>query len=42
LYLVIAMGSAIYALTIMNMSMDSMMNAFMPSNGGGGGDSGGM
>jgi type II secretory pathway component PulF len=42
LYLVIAMGSAIYALTIMNMSMDSMMNAFMPSNSGGGGDSGGM
>jgi type II secretory pathway component PulF len=34
LYLVIAFGSAIYALTVMNMSMDSMMAGFM---GGGGG-----
>ena len=37
IYLVIAFGSAIYALTIMNMSMDSMMNAFMPGGGEGGG-----
>jgi len=29
LYLVIAFGSAIYALTVMNMSMDSMMGDFM-------------
>jgi type II secretory pathway component PulF len=29
LYLVIAFGSAIYALTVMNMSMDSMMEQFM-------------
>ncbi len=29
LYLVIAFGSAIYALTVMNMSMDSMMSSFM-------------
>lgn len=29
LYLVIAFGSAIYALTVMNMSMDSMMQGFM-------------
>ncbi len=29
LYLVIAFGSAIYALTVMNMSMDSMMGEFM-------------
>lgn len=35
LYLVIAFGSAIYALTIMNMSMDSMMQQFMPGGGGG-------
>lgn len=40
LYLVIAFGSAIYALTVMNMSMDSMMNSFI-SDGGGGGDMGG-
>ena len=40
LYLVIAFGSAIYALTVMNMSMDSMMGAFMPG-GGGGGEGGG-
>ncbi len=37
IYLVIAFGSAIYALTIMNMSMDSMMGQFMPGGGGGGG-----
>ncbi len=37
LYLVIAFGSAIYALTVMNMSMDSMMQQFMPGGGGGGG-----
>ncbi len=44
LYLVIAFGSAIYALTVMNMSMDSMMNSFMSGGegGGGGDDSGGM
>jgi type II secretory pathway component PulF len=35
-YLVIAFGSAIYALTVMNMSMDSMMGQFMPGAGGGG------
>lgn len=29
IYLVIAFGSAIYALTVMNMSLDSMMNQFM-------------
>ncbi|MBU6474713.1 MAG: type II secretion system F family protein [Alphaproteobacteria bacterium] len=34
LYLVIAFGSAIYALTVMNMSMDSMMNQFLPGAGG--------
>lgn len=28
-YLVIAFGSAIYALTVMNMSMDSMMGGLM-------------
>jgi type II secretory pathway component PulF len=39
IYLVIAFGSAIYALTVMNMSMDSMMGQFMP--GGGGGEGGG-
>lgn len=33
LYLVIAFGSAIYALNVMNMSMDSMMSQF--TNGGG-------
>lgn len=36
-YLVIAFGSAIYALTVMNMSMDSMMNSFMSGAGGEGG-----
>jgi hypothetical protein len=36
IYLVIAFGSAIYALTVMNMSMDSMMAQFMPGGGGGG------
>jgi len=35
LYLVIAFGSAIYALTVMNMSMDSMMSQFMSPGGGG-------
>ena len=35
LYLVIAFGSAIFALTVMNMSLDSMMNGVM---GGGGGE----
>lgn len=29
LYLVVAFGSAIYALTVMNMSLDSMMGSFM-------------
>lgn len=33
LYLVIAFGSAIYALTVMNMSMDSMMNQFLSGGG---------
>lgn len=33
LFLVIAFGSAIYALTVMNMSMDSMMGQFMPGGG---------
>lgn len=33
LYLVVAFGSAIYALTVMNMSMDSMMNSFMAGGG---------
>jgi type II secretory pathway component PulF len=37
LYLVIAFGSAIYALNVMNMSMDSMMNQFMNPGGGEGG-----
>lgn len=36
LYLVIAFGSAIYALTVMNMSMDSMMSQFMSGGDGGG------
>jgi type II secretory pathway component PulF len=36
-YLVIAFGSAIYALTVMNMSLDSMMGSFMGSAGGGDG-----
>lgn len=36
IYLVIAFGSAIYALTVMNMSLDSMMGQFMPGGGGGG------
>lgn len=40
LYLVVAFGSAIYALTVMNMSMDSMMNSF--TSGGGEGGGGGM
>ncbi len=35
LFLVIAVGSAIYALTVMNMSMDSMMDGFMQGVGGG-------
>jgi type II secretory pathway component PulF len=35
LYLVLAFGSAIYALTVMNMSMDSMMEQFMGPGGGG-------
>jgi type II secretory pathway component PulF len=34
-YLVIAFGSAIYALTVMNMSLDSMMGGFMSGGGGG-------
>ena len=34
-YLVIAFGSAIYALTVMNMSMDSMMSEFMAPSGTG-------
>jgi type II secretory pathway component PulF len=34
LYLVIAFGSAIYALSVMNMSMDSMMNQFLAGGGG--------
>lgn len=34
LYLVVAFGSAIYALTVMNMSLDSMMGSFMPGAGG--------
>jgi hypothetical protein len=33
LYLVIAFGSAIYALTVMNMSMDSMMTSLTASGG---------
>lgn len=33
LYLVVAFGSAIYALTVMNISMDSMMNQFMTGEG---------
>lgn len=37
-YLVIAFGSAIYALTVMNMSLDSMMNDFV--SGGAGGEGG--
>lgn len=36
LYLVLAFGSAIYALTVMNMSMDSMMSQFMGDGGGSG------
>ena len=36
LYLVIAFGSAIYALNVMNMSMDSMMSQFTNPGGGGG------
>lgn len=34
-YLAIAFGSAIYALTVMNMSMDSMMGGLMGGEGGG-------
>jgi len=34
IYLVIAFGSAIYALTVMNMSMDSIMGQFLPGMGG--------
>ena len=33
-YLMIGMGSAIYALTVMNMSMDSMMGGLMGDGGG--------
>jgi len=33
-YLMIGMGSAIYALTVMNMSMDSMMGGMMGEGGG--------
>jgi type II secretory pathway component PulF len=40
-YLVIAFGSAIYALTVMNMSLDSMMGGLMGGEGGGGGGAGG-
>lgn len=36
LYLAIGMGSAIYALTVMNMSMDSMMGGVLGGEGGGG------
>lgn len=36
-YLAIAFGSAIYALTVMNMSMDSMMGGLMDGASGGGG-----
>lgn len=36
-YLAIGFGSAIYALTVMNMSMDSMMDSFMGGAGGMGG-----
>lgn len=42
LYLVVAFGSAIYALTVMNMSMDSMMNSFMSGGGEGGDPMGGL
>lgn len=34
-YLMIGIGSAIYALTVMNMSMDSMMGGLMGDSGGG-------
>ena len=37
LYLVVAFGSAIYALTVMNMSLDSMMGSFMSGGAGGAG-----
>ncbi len=37
-YLVIAFGSAIYALTVMNMSLDSMMGGLMGGGGEGGGE----
>ncbi len=37
----IAFGSAIYALTVMNMSMDSMMSQFTNPGGGGGSPGGG-
>ena len=41
-FLVIAFGSAIYALTVMNMSLDGMMSGMMGSamGGAGGGDGG--
>lgn len=35
IFLVIAFGSAIYALTVMNMSLDSMMGGLMGNGGGG-------
>ena len=35
-YLGIGFGSAIYALTVMNMSMDSMMGSMMGGSEGGG------
>ncbi len=34
-YLAIGLGSAIYALTVMNMSLDSMMGGMMGELGGG-------
>jgi type II secretory pathway component PulF len=40
-FLVVAFGSAIYALTVMNMSMDSMMSGMMNGAMGGGGEGGG-
>ncbi|MBI3440962.1 MAG: type II secretion system protein [Proteobacteria bacterium] len=40
-FLIIGFGSAIYALTVMNMSMDSMMGGLMGSGGSGGGEGGG-
>ena len=40
-FLVIAFGSTIYALTVMNMSLDSMMSGMMSGATGGGGEGGG-